>query len=198
MLFQNNTKKLLKFVAFNTLILVLASSCSKAPSGVRAKVKDQQNLIAPTATSQATQEAASQNANYTIATISWPRAENSGYSVDVELQTPNGQFLPVTTHHDQSTAFSQGTYSDSQNNIQVLIQASCSTDSCSKYVLLVTVYRSSQALFQTFAISYANDCNFSIRSASNSAGSFYNSLNAAENANMSVGPQNDISQCQQQ
>lgn len=197
MLFQNNTKKLLKFVAFNTMILVLASSCSKAPSGVRAKVKDQQNTISPAQTSQATQQAASLNANYTIATISWPQSEDSGYAVDVELQMPGtGEYLPITTRHNVNSQFSQGTYNDSRNNTQVLIQASCSTDSCSKYILLVTVYKNNQAVFQTFAISYANDCKFNVVASSSNVGSYYSSLSVAENAHMNIGPQNDINQCQ--
>lgn len=197
MLFQNNTKKLLKFVAFNTMILVLAASCSKAPSGVRAKVKDQQNTIAPVQTSQATQQAAAVNANYTIATVSWPREENGSYAVDVELQMPGtGEYLPITTRHNYNSQFSQGTYNDASNNVQVLIQASCSTDACSKYILLVTVYRNSQALFQTFAISYATSCRFNVVSSSGNVGSFYSSLNVAENAHMNVGSENDINTCQ--
>jgi hypothetical protein len=196
MLFQNNTKKLLKFVAFNSLLLVMATSCSKAPSGVRAKVKDQANVIAPTQTSQATQQAAAQSANYTIATISEPEIGND-YAVNVELQIPNtGEYLPITTRHSFNSQFSQGTYNDTKNNVQVLIQASCSTDNCSKYILLVTVYRNSQALFQTFAISYANDCKFNVVASSGVIGSFYSSLNVAENAHMNVGPRNDLNQCQ--
>lgn len=196
MLFQKNTKKFLKFVAFNSLLLVMAASCSKAPTGVRAKVKDQQNVIAPVQTSQATQQAASQNANYTIATISEPEI-GTDYAVNVELQMPGtGEYLPITTRHSLNSQFSQGTYNDTRNNVQVLIQSSCSTDSCSKYILLVTVYRNSQALFQTFAISYANDCKFNVVASSSTVGSFYSSLNVAENAHMNIGPRNDLGQCQ--
>lgn len=195
MLFQNDTKKLLKFVAFNTILLLMAASCSKAPTGVRAKVKDQQNTIAPAQTSQATQQAASQNANYTIATISEPEI-GTDYAVNVELQMPSGEYLPVTTRHSINSQFSQGTYNDTRNNVQVLIQSSCSTDNCSKYILLVTVYRNSQALFQTFAISYANDCRFNVVASSGTVGTFYSSLNVAENAHMNIGPRNDLGQCQ--
>jgi hypothetical protein len=196
MMFQNGTKKLLKLVAFNTLILVLAASCSKAPSGVRAQVKNQQNTIAPTTTTQATQQAASSGADYVISTITLPQPDdNGGYTVDVELKTPNGQFLPITTKHQVNNGFSQGTYNDSQTGMQVLIQASCNSSNCSKYMVLVTVSRNGQNLYQNFAISYDTDCKFYWIASSANAGAYYSSLSAAENANMNYGPQNDISTC---
>ena len=194
-MFQNKTQKILKMILINGLILTLAASCSKAPNGVRAQVKTQQNVLNPSTTAAATQQAASNNANYTISTISTPQTNSAGngFDINIELQMPSGQILPVTTHHDVNNAFSEGVYTD-PNGTQVDIQANCSADSCSKYVLLVTVIKSSQTLFQSFAISYSNDCKFNLTAVSNN---FYQSLSAAESAFLNVTPLNDFESCTQ-
>ena len=177
------------------LLFVMGTSCSKAPKGVRAQVKTQPNVLNETTTNQATQQAASANVNYTISTISLPNQTDTGYSVDVELQMPTGEILPLTTRHENNNNFSQGVYNHTQTGVQVDIQASCSYDSCSKYILLVTVYKNNQAQFQTFAISYSNDCKFNVASTSAYSGGFFNSLNAAEYAYQNIGPMNDINSC---
>lgn len=186
---------LVKLILVNTLIILSLASCSKAPKGVRAQVKNQQNMLNPTTSTQATQQAAAASVNYTISTISFPNQTDTGYSVDVEIQMPTGELLPLTTRHESNNNFSQGVYNDARSGLQVDIQASCSYDSCSKYLLLVTVYRNNQAQFQTFAISYSNDCKFNVASTTAYTGGFYNSLTMAENDHLNVGPLNDINSC---
>ncbi|MGZ3725086.1 MAG: hypothetical protein ACXWQQ_04770 [Pseudobdellovibrio sp.] len=192
-MFQNKTQKILKLILINGLILTLAASCSKAPSGVRAQVKSQANVLNPNTSTAATQQAASNGVNYTISTISTPQANASGgFDINVELQMPSGQILPVTTHHDSSNYFSEGVYTDA-NGVKVDIQGNCSSEgSCNKYLLLVTVYKNNQAAYQSFAISYSNDCKFNL-----AAGTSFNSISAAENAYLGVQPQNDLDSCTQ-
>ena len=191
---QNSTNKILRMIFLNSLILVLAASCSKAPTGVKAQVKTQQTAITPGSTA-ATQQAASVNANYKIASIALPVSTDTGYSVDVQLQTPGGDYLPFTTRHENGNNLAQGTYSDDQRGLQVSIQASCTSQSCDKYLLLVTVYKNNQSVFQTFAISYSSDCQFYTAASSLSVGNFYSSAAAAESALPQVTPQNNIATC---
>jgi hypothetical protein len=190
-----NTTNFLKILAINLLIVLAVSSCAKQPKGVRAQVKTTPNDMSPNTTNQATQQAAALNANYTIATLSLPEPTQTGHIVNVELQMPNGSILPLTTRHENGNNYSEGVYNDTQLGNQVHIQASCSAGDCSKYLLLVTVYRSNQSVFQTFAISYSNDCKFNIASTSYATGTFFRDLTAAENRYMNIGPVNDMATC---
>jgi hypothetical protein len=195
MVFQNRTKKLIKFVALNSLILVLAASCSKAPTGVRAKT--QTNTIQPATTTQATQQAANNGADYKISTIELPESDNNGgFTVNVELETPSHKFLPITTKHNSASLLSQGNYNDSSTGMQVNIQANCSGANCSKYTLLVTVSKNGQNLYQNFAISFDNDCKFYWIASSGTIGTYYSGISAAESANSNYGPLNDLNSCQ--
>lgn len=192
-----NTTNFLKIVAINLLIVLAVSSCAKQPKGVRAQVKTVPNDMSPSTTNQATQQAAALNANYTIATLSLPEATQSGHVVNVELQMPNGSILPLTTRHESGNNYSEGIYNDTQLGNQVHIQANCSAGDCSKYLLLVTVYKNNQSVFQTFAISYSNDCKFNIASTGYATGTFFRDLTSAETRYMNMGPVNDIATCTQ-
>ena len=192
-----NTTNFLKILVINLFVVLAVSSCAKQPKGVRAQVKTNSNDMSPSTTTPATQQAAAANANYTISTLSLPEVTPSGHKVEVELQMPNGSILPLTTRHENGNNFSEGTYNDAQLGNQVHIQASCSSGDCSKYLLLVTVYRNNQSIFQTFAISYSNDCKFNIASTSYATGSFFRDLTSAENRYMNIGPANDIESCSQ-
>ena len=192
-----NTKSFLKIAAINLLLALAVSSCAKQPKGVRAQVKTNTNDMSPSTTNQATQQAAAVNANYTISTLSLPEATQTGHVVNVELQMPNGSILPLTTRHENGNNFSEGVYNDTQLGNQVHIQANCSAGDCSKYLLLVTVYKSNQSVFQTFAISFKNDCKFNIASSSYATGSFFRDLTSAENRYMNIAPVNDIDSCTQ-
>ena len=117
--------------------------------------------------------------------------------VNVELQMPNGSILPLTTRHENGNNYSEGMYNDTQLGNQVHIQANCSAGDCSKYLLMVTVYKNNQSVFQTFAISYSNDCKFNLASTSYATGTFFRDLTSAENRYMSIGPVNDMATCTQ-
>lgn len=159
---------------------VALSSCSKKAAGVRAQVKTQRNDLNASVSGQADAQAAAQNAIYRIYTVSIPNETDQGQSVDVQLQTPDGMVLPVTTHHNSGQLDSQGRYTDSARGLEVYVQARCSADNCAKYLLIVTVLRSQQMVYQSLALSYKDDCKFYSLSSSANAGTFYSSLNAAE------------------
>jgi hypothetical protein len=192
-----NTTKFIKIVVINLLLVMAVSSCAKQPKGVRAQVKTTPNDMSPSTTNQATQQAASVNANYTISTLSLPESTTTGYVVNVELQMPNGSILPLTTRHENGNNFSEGVYNDTQLGNQVHIQASCSAGDCSKYLLMVTVFKNNQSVFQTFAISYSSDCKFNLASTSYATGNFFRDLSSAENRYMNIGPVNDMANCTQ-
>ena len=190
---QYEMKSLVKILV---LVMALASlgACSKPQRGTRAQTKTP-NSLNPASSSQATQQAAALNANFTLATISLPTDTGSGQTVNVELQIPSGQILPLTTRHENGNLVSDGVYTDAQSGSQLRIQSSCSRDNCSKYLILVTVFKSNQAVYQTFGISYREDCTFSVVSASSSVGSFFRDIYAAENQYSNIGPMNDIDSC---
>lgn len=190
---QNDMKTLFRIV-FLAMIVAGLTACSKPQRGTRAQIKTPTSLN-PANTSQATQQAAALNANFTLATISLPNDTGSGQTVNVELQMPSGQILPLTTRHEGGNLISDGVYSDAQSGSQVRIQASCSRDNCFKYLILVTVFKNNQAVFQTFGISYRDDCTFSVAAASSSVGQFLSDIYVAENQYSNVGPLNDINSC---
>lgn len=163
-------------------VAVTLSSCSKKAQGVRAQIKTQRNDLNASASGQADAQAAAQNAIYRIYSVSIPNQTDQGYSVDVELQTPDGMVLPVSTHHNGGQLDSQGRYTDSARGLDVQVQARCSADSCAKYLLIVTVFRSQQMVYQSLALSYKDDCKFYSLSSSANAGTFYSNLNTAESS----------------
>lgn len=189
-------KKIIKHIFLMTICLV-AFSCAKKPQGVRSQVKTQQNNLSPQQSAQATQQAAALSADYTFVTLSLPKqSENSnGYTVDLELQMPGGQILPITTKHENGNLFSEGVYNDSARGNLVHIQANCSANNCEKYTALVTVYKNNNPVFESFAISFANDCHFNVVSTSYSNGNFFQYINRAENSYLQVAPVNDIATC---
>lgn len=195
-MYQNRTNRAYGFLLIQLLFFVVLSACSKAPQGVHMQTKTGQNDMTPQSSAPANQQAASLNANYNIATISLPRATSAGIAIDVELSTPSNEFIPFSTVHENSSTDTSGIYNDTQRGLQVRVDARCSnTSDCSKYLLLVTVFKSNQMVYQTFAISYKDDCKFNMASASFNVGSFFQSLNAAENSFNNIKPAYDIATC---
>jgi hypothetical protein len=189
-MYQNKTHKTVKLILLSAVIIAGFSSCSKKANGVRASVKSEQTNLNPSVSSQADQQAAAMNATYKIATISVP--DESTNSVNVELLNPSGQILPLTTTHANGKLISEGTYNDTQRGLQVVVQASCSADACYKYMIMVTVVRNNQALYQSIGISYKNDCKFNAVSASANVGVFLRTLQEVENK-YQPRPQDDCS-----
>ncbi len=184
-------------ILFTTFLLLSSVSCSQKAKGVRSQVKNTPNNLNSAVSSQAEVQAAAQNANYKIFSVSLPTMSDVGYTVDVQLQDPANQYLPLTTNHDNGLMDSQGIYTDSARGLQVYVQARCSTDECFKYTLLVTVVRNNQSIFQTAAISFKNDCQFNSISVGASTGQMFQSLDDLESRYGNLQPRNDIDTCSQ-
>ena len=155
-------QKILVVMALS-LLAITSFSCAKKASGVRGSVKKTSQLnMNPNVTAQAEQTASAQKVLYKIASISTPTVaeDGSGTTVSFELLTPSNQYLPFTTTHVSGALSRQGVYQDTVNNVQVNIQSKCATTDCASYYLLVTVLRNNVAVFQTGAVSYANDASF--------------------------------------
>ena len=135
------------------------------------------------------------NVNYSIATIDEPAPSNTGYTVNVELKTPANEFIKLTTRHENGSNNVQGTYNDSARGLVVYVDAHCSSDQCLKYTLLVTTVKNNQKVYQEFAVSYKNDCTYSVKRNSASYGQFYSGIDAAESDNSNITPLNDIQNC---
>lgn len=188
-------KSLTSIILMATLSLTALSSCSQKSKGVRSQVKSTNTNLNPAVSSQADQQAAAQNANYKIYSVSLPNQTGTGYSVDVQLTDPSNQYLPLTTNHDGGNLDSQGIYTDSARGVQVYVQARCSSDECYKYTLLVTVVRNNQSLFQSAAISFKNDCQFNAISVGANSGQMFRSLDELESRYSNLQPRNDADSC---
>lgn len=97
-----------------------------------------------------------------------------------------------------SATDSSGVYNDNQRGLHVQLEARCSnTYDCAKYMLLVTVYKDSQLVYQTFAISYASDCTFYVSSSSAGNGNYHRDITSAEATYSNIRPVGDIDTCPQ-
>jgi len=193
----NLTAKSVAVTALLFLITITSFSCSKSPSGVRAQVKKTSSLnLNQPVSAQAEAQAAAQNVLYKIASVSTPTIPEDGSPIQVsfELLTPSNQYLPVTTSHSSSNLDAQGVYQDTGRGVQIYVSARCTPDNCSKYYLLITVVRNGQALFQSGALSYRDDCSsfysISVTNSFSSLDAFQTYVNAATQY---AAPKNDCS-----
>lgn len=193
--FKSHSKALQSITVF--LVCFGAFSCAPKKSGVRADVKTASTTLNPGTAAIAEQQAQAQNAMYKISSISLPHQSDIGATVDSELLNPSNQYLPVTTAHENGQMDSQGIFNDTQRGLQVHVQARCTDSVCTKYILLVTVVRNNQALFQSAAISFKDDCSFYTSSVSSGTGQMYQSLDGFASAYSSVQPRNDGDSCLQ-
>lgn len=184
------------FVLIALGLICSLSACSKKPTGIRAQVKTESDSLNPSVSAAADQQASALNADYSIYSISTPQQTSSGNIVELELRNPGGQFLPVITRHENGKLDSEGRYVDSQRGLEVWVQARCSSDNCTKYILLVTVVKNNQSVYQSLALSYKDDCKFTKVTSSGTIGTFYASLDAAaSSAQISgIAPKNDCTE----
>lgn len=173
-----------------------AFSCAPKKQGVRAQVKTAATSLSGNS-AVADQQATAQNAIYKISTISLPVATDYGVTISADILTPNNQYLPISTSHENGQLDSQGSFTDSARGLQVLVNARCSDTECTKYLLLVTVVQNNYAIYQSGAISYKDDCNFYYVSNTSSTGQMYQSMDAFSSAFARVQPSGDSTSCLQ-
>lgn len=182
-----------------TLLCVsfVAFSCAPKKQGVRTQVKTAATPLNSGTSAVADQQATAQNAIYKISTISVPESTDTGVVVNSDLLTPNSQYLPISTSHENGLLDSQGVFNDSARGLQVHVQARCSDSECTKYLLLVTVVRNNQAVYQSGAISYKDDCSFYYVSNTTTSGQMHQSLDSFSSAYANVQPTGDSTSCLQ-
>ncbi len=180
-----------------SLIVTCSFSCAPKKSGVRATVKTGQTSLSAATSVPAEQQAAAQSSLYKISSISLPNATDAGVTIDSELLNPSNQYLPLTTRHENGILDSQGIFNDSARGLQVHVNSRCTDTGCTKYLLLVTVVRNNQAVFQSGAISFKEDCNFYSISVSTSSGQMFQSLNDFDSKYSNVSPIGDSTSCLQ-
>ena len=173
-----NTKSLEKLFTFFFFIVVCAFSfsCAKKPSGVRAEKKIDSVNMNPAVSTQSEQQAQAQSLNYKIATLSVPKVVGTGFSIDSDLQNPDQQYLPITTSHEASNLYSEGSFNDSARGAKVYVQAQCFGQDCYKYLMMVTVVKNNQTVFQTAALSFKDDCKFYSISVAQGVATFFKSI----------------------
>jgi hypothetical protein len=193
---KTNLKRSTQWLILLSLSLV-AFSCAPKKQGVRAQAKTTGTPLNPGTSAVADQQAVAQNAIYKISSISFPEASDFGVVVNSELLTPNNQYLPISTSHENGQLDSQGIFNDTSRGLQVYVNARCSDSECTKYLLLVTVVRNNQAVYQSGAISFKDDCNFYYVSNTSTTGSMHQSMDSFSSAFAGVRPSGDTTSCLQ-
>ncbi len=187
-----NTLKLYKLGMVLLLsVSFAASSCSKKSNSGRSATKVSGVNLNPTVTQTSQNISSNLNVNYNITKSDYPTGQSGQFNVKSEIQTPNGQFITVTTSH-QSETDSIGSYTDpSQPNVKLDLRARCVGVNCEKYVLLMTVVRDGYAYHQVAAISYSQDCRFSYDLRSYQVANLFQSVSEVISNYYNVQPTND-------
>ena len=159
------------------VLMLITSACAKSPSGVRTVKQTSSNTLNAAVSNQSVQAAVVQNLYYELTSVSRP---DQNVKVTLQVKTPAGLFLPITTDHSTSRE-AYGIYKDESSGVQLEFRARCSDDICTKYTLLMTVVKANMAYHQTAVVSYRNDCKFNIENLNASVtNSLYTSLNTVE------------------
>lgn len=158
-------------------LALITASCAKSPSGVRTIKQTAGNTVNAATSNQSVQAAVSQNLYYEMVSVSRP---NENVQVSIEVKTPTGMYLPITTDHSSSRE-AYGIYTDDKNGAQLEFRARCSDESCSKYTMLMTVVKGAMAYHQTAVVSYRHACRFNLENINAAVSSnLYRTLDAIE------------------
>ena len=171
-------------------LALITASCAKSPSGVRTVKQTSGNLVNAAASTQSIQAAVQQNLYYEMVSVTRP---DEKVQVSIQVKTPAGMYLPITTDHSTSRE-AYGIYTDDKNGAQLEFRARCSDESCSKYTMLMTVVKGGNAYHQAAVVSYRNSCRFNVENINAAVNSnLYRNLDAVETkfANSSVVEEND-------
>ncbi len=154
-------------------------SCAKKATGVRTVRQTQAVAVNPAVSTPSTQAANNQNLLYTLTVVELPGEATSGtFTVNSEIRTPMGKFIPITTTHTNGQDV-YGVYDDADTGAKLDIRARCLGSECNTYILLVTVIKNNYSVHQIVATSYlTNETSFNVENinASVAPGSFYRSL----------------------
>lgn len=163
------------------LVVVLSAfsfSCAKKATGVRAVRQTEAQQMNPVVNTNSNNAANAQGLLYKITVIELPgEATDGSFTVNAEIKTPMGRFIPITTTHTAGRDV-YGTYNDADTGAYLDIRARCMGANCDTYLLLVTVVKNNQSVHQSLAISYLTESFFHLdeNNATVSPGNFYRSL----------------------
>lgn len=158
-------------------IALITASCAKSPSGVRTVKQTAGNVVNAATSTQSIQAAVTQNLYYEMVSVSRP---GQNVQVEIQVKTPAGMYLPITTDHSTSRE-AYGIYTDDKNGAQLEFRARCSDETCSKYTMIMTVVKSGMAYHQVAVVSYRNACRFNLENINASVSSnLYRTLDAVE------------------
>ena len=172
---QGLAKKWLSLSAYVVLVAI-SFSCAKKQETVRAVKKTESIGMNPVVTAQSQAQVSTKNFSYNIVSVNRPTTSATGFTIDAEIQTPDNQFMPITTTHDQSGTMSQGSFQDSARGAVVVVQAQCLGDGCLKYLLLVSVTKNNIMVYQSAAISFKDDLKFYFAAIAEGQGNFFKDL----------------------
>lgn len=172
---QGLAKKWFSLSAY-VFLVAISFSCAKKPETVRAIKKTEAIGMNPAVTAQSQAQISTKNFNYNIVSVSRPQVSATGFTIDAEIQTPDNQFMPITTTHDSTGAMSQGSFQDTVRGSVVVVQAQCLGEGCLKYLVLVSVTKNNQMMYQSAAISYKDDLRFYFAAIAQGQGTFFQTL----------------------
>jgi hypothetical protein len=148
-----------KTLLATVLLGLFLGACAKSPSTKRTVRQSGQQVVNPNVSTASAQAATSQNLFYEITSLSRP---DENVQVVIEIKTPDGYYIPITTDHASGQLDARGVYDDTRNGAQLEFRARCSNASCDQYTLLMTVIKNQYAYHQTAAVSYRMDCEFNV------------------------------------
>lgn len=153
---MKHTQSTLKIVLLAGLFS-FGFSCAKQPSGVRV-VKQVTGLAMNQAVSQQSMnDASAMGVSYLLKSIERPeKMDNGTITVKTEVQTPDGQYLPLTSNHTTEKPQAYGIL-NLKSDEKLDVRAKCYGSECEKYIILVTVIKNNQSVYQIAAISNAHE-----------------------------------------
>lgn len=138
-----------------TTLTVIGFSCAKAPSGVRTIKQTEVRTMNQANTDLSNQYSEQTGTRYEVVSVERAsKAENGVIVVSSEIKTPDGQYRPMTTTHNEGNDV-RGIVNVSANT-KLDVQARCVNTDCDQYILLVTTFVNNYRINQSLAISYSN------------------------------------------
>ncbi len=174
------------------------TSCAKKGAPVRAVKQTEAKPMNAATSSQSQTAAGAQNLLYDVTSIAFPILNDTEITMNSEMKTPDGRYIPITTIH-KNNVDSVGVIDDMQiNGNKIDIRARCVdnnnnySENCEKYLFLATVVKGGYAVHQLAVVSYSVDCKFNLENLNPKVSGLklYSSLDDLAKRNTAV-PQND-------
>lgn len=158
----NALNQTVKVILSVLAISFVSFSCAKKPAGIRTVRQTDSKVVNQAVSNASTQAASVQNLLYQMTVVELPgEATDGSFTVNSEIKTPSGQYVPITTTHTNGKD-AQGVVEDAANGAKLDIRSRCVGENCDQYIMLVTVVKNNYAVHQMMVISYLNQSYFNI------------------------------------